>query len=95
MWFGAIGLFYWLYIIYSIFRYLHKEMVAVPQWVGFLAIGAPAFLWNIFFSGFGIRIFTMPYLVILIMAHNVYKGRIKIPLEEWQEILRVNQKGSR
>ena len=94
MWFGIVGFAYWLYVLYSIFRYLHKEMTAVPQWVGFLAVGAPAFLWNVFFSGLGIRIFTMPYLVVLIMAHNVYKGRIRVPFEEQQEMLRVNLKRS-
>ena len=93
LWFGIVGLFYWLYILYSIFRYFHKEMAAVPQWVGFLAVGAPAFLWNIFFSGMGIRIYTVPYLVVLIMAHNVYKGRIMVPLEEQKEIAAVERRG--
>ena len=88
LWFGVVGLFYWLYVIYALFRYLHRELVAVPQWVGFLAVGAPLFLWHVFFSGFGIRIFTMPYVVLLFMAHNVYKKRIPIPMIESEQIAR-------
>lgn len=78
LWFGVIGLLYWLYVIFAIFRYLRMEAAAVPQWFGFLAIGAPAMLWQLFFSGFGFRIVTLPYVIALIMAHNVYKKRIPV-----------------
>lgn len=78
LWFGVVGLYYWVYIIYSIIRYLHKEIISVPQWIGFLAVGAPTTLWALFFSGFGYRIYTMPYIVALLIAHNVSKGKIPI-----------------
>lgn len=92
LWFGILGLFYWIYVLYAVFRYLRKELTAVPQWVGFLAVGAPPMLWAFFFSGFGFRIYTMPYVVVLIMAHNVYKGRIPLTVPVWNEIVSVKHR---
>ena len=89
LWFGAVGLFYWVYVLYAIFRYLHRELTSVPQWVGFLAGGAPTMLWALFFSGFGFRISTLPYVITLIMAHNVHKGRIALADDLKQEIFKV------
>ena len=88
LWFGVIGLAYWLYVFYSIFRFLRKEITAVPQWFGILAMGAPSMLWSLFFSGFGYRISTMPFVVLLMMAHNVYKGRIQLPYYMVEEAYR-------
>ena len=81
LWFGVVGLIYWLYILYAIFRYLHKEMAAAPQWFGALALATPSFLWTLFFSGFGFRIVTLPYVVLLFMAHAYYTGAKRLPIE--------------
>ena len=81
LWFGIVGLIYWLYVIYAIFRYMHKEMAAAPHWFGVLALATPSFFWTLFFSGFGYRIVTMPYVVILFMAHAYYTGAKKLPVE--------------
>lgn len=88
LWFGVVGLVYWLYILYAIFRYLHKEIASAPHWFGVLAIGVPGFLWNIFFSGFGYRIVTMPYIVYLFMAHAYYTGAKRLPTEIEMKIRR-------
>ena len=92
LWFGIIGLIYWLYVLYAIFRYLHKEMAAAPHWFGVLALGAPSFLWALFFSGFGFRIVTMPYVVLLFMAHSYYTGAKRLPIEIEMEIQRAEKK---
>ncbi len=89
LWFGVVGLFYWGYVVYAIFRYLHHELTAVPQWVGFLAGGAPTMLWALFFSGFGFRISTLPYVIVLVMAHNVHKRRINLTPDMQQEIFKA------
>jgi O-antigen ligase len=81
LWFGIVGLLYWLYVLYAIFRYFHKEMASAPHWFGILALGAPGFLWALFFSGFGFRIVTMPYVVLLFMAHSYYIGAKRLPIE--------------
>lgn len=81
LWFGIIGFYYWAYIIFCMIRYLSKEAHIMPQWFGFLAVGAPTMLWSLLFSGFGYRIMTLPYVVMLIMAHNMHKGRIPLPYE--------------
>ena len=91
LWFGAAGLFYWCYVLYAIFRYLHKEMSSAPQWFGVLGIAAPGFLWTLFFSGFGYRIVTMPYVVMLFMAHAYHTGRKQLPLEIEMAIRRKEQ----
>ena len=79
LWFGIIGLIYWLYVLYAMFRYMHKEMSSAPHWFGVLALATPSFLWTLFFSGFGYRIITMPYVVILFMAHAYYTGAKSLP----------------
>lgn len=81
LWFGAIGMIYWLYVMYAMYRYMRKEMASAPHWFGILALGAPGFLWSVFFSGFGYRIMTMPYVVLLFMAHAYYKGVKRLPVE--------------
>ena len=91
LWFGAVGLIYWCYVLHAIFRYLHKEMAAAPHWFGVLAIATPSFLWTLFFSGFGYRIVTMPYVVMLFMAHAYYTGRKQLPLEIEMAIRRKEQ----
>ena len=79
LWFGIVGLIYWIYVMYAIFRYLHKEMASAPHWFGVLALATPSFLWTLFFSGFGYRIVTMPYVVMLFMAHAYYTGAKRLP----------------
>ena len=79
LWFGIVGLIYWIYVMYAIFRYLHKEMASAPHWFGVLALATPSFLWTLFFSGFGYRIVTMPYVVMLFMAHAYYTGAKQLP----------------
>lgn len=91
LWFGVIGLIYWLYIIYAIFRYLHKEMAAAPHWFGVLGLATPGFLWMLFFSGFGFRIVTMPYVVLLFMAHAYYTGAKQLPIEVEMKIRRAEK----
>jgi hypothetical protein len=92
LWFGVIGLIYWLYVLYAIFRYLHKEMATAPHWFGVLALGAPSFLWTLFFSGFGYRIVTMPYVVLLFMAHSYYTGAKRLPIEIEMQIQKSERK---
>lgn len=92
LWFGVVGLVYWLYVLYAIFRYFHKEMSSAPHWFGVLAVGAPAYLWALFFSGFGYRIVTMPYVVMLFMAHSYYTGAKRLPIEVEMEIRWADRK---
>lgn len=92
LWFGVVGLMYWAYIVYMLIRFLHREIAAVPQWFGVLAMGAPSLLWALFFSGFGYRIVTMPFVVMLMMAHNVYKGRIQLPYDMVEEAYRYEHR---
>ena len=92
LWFGIFGLIYWLYVIYAMFRYLHKEMAAAPHWFGVLALTAPSFLWVIFFSGFGYRIVSMPYVVLLFMAHAYYTGAKRLPVDIELKIQQAERK---
>lgn len=92
LWFGVVGLIYWLYVLYAMFRYLHKEMASAPHWFGVLALAMPSFLWTLFFSGFGYRIVTMPYVVMLFMSHAYYTGAKQLPLSIEMSI-RAKEKG--
>lgn len=92
LWWGLPGLIYWVYILFAIFRYIRKEAHVIPQWFGFLAAGAPAFLWNVFFSGFGYRIVTLPYVCALIIAHCVAKGKMRLSVEMEQEAQKMDRR---
>ena len=92
LWFGVVGLIYWLYVMYAMFRYSKREMASAPHWFGVLALATPGFLWTLFFSGFGYRIITMPYVVLLFMAHAYYKGTQRLPLEIEMSIRKAEKK---
>ena len=56
MWHGIAGLLFWLYILWLVFQTIRKRLAYVPEWFGYLAIVLPDFLWDYFFSPFGLRV---------------------------------------
>ena len=86
LWYGLPGLLFWLYVIFVIFRYLRKDVAAVPHWYYWLAAGAPALMWHIFFSPFHDRV-ALPLLVVgMLMARAVRLGKYQLPWKMIQEI---------
>lgn len=78
---GILGLFYWLWYIWLIFKYIRYYAAAIPQWFGFFAMMLPSTMWNIFFSpGNHSRLMNALIMTCLFFAMSVSKGNIKLPL---------------
>ena len=56
MWHGVTALMFWLYILWLIILTLWKRLSYIPEWFGYFAIVLPSFLWDYFFSPFGLRV---------------------------------------
>lgn len=56
MWHGVTALAFWLYIFYLVIVTIYKRLTLIPEWFGFLAIAFSDFLWDYFFSPFGMRV---------------------------------------
>lgn len=80
VYFGILGLPYWIYILIKIFSVLRRYLDAVPQWFGVLANMIPGLVWNIFFSPLGGRTSLGLYITIIMLVTAV--GRRLIPLPE-------------
>ncbi len=90
--YGICGLFFWLYVLWVIIRYFRKDLSAVPQWFGLLAVSTPSFLWSVMFSPFGDRVWETMLVVFMLAAHAVRRGRIHLPFEMIKEIEKVEQR---
>ena len=88
--YGICGLLFWLYVLWLVFRYFRKDLSAVPQWFGLLAVSTPSFLWSVMFSPFGDRVWETMLIVFMLMAHAVRIGRIHLPFEMIKEIEKVD-----
>lgn len=56
MWHGLAGLVFWLYVGYLAVQTIRKRLDFVPGWYGFLVIALSDFLWDYFFSPYGMRV---------------------------------------
>lgn len=86
LWYGIFGLLFWIYVIYSLLRYLKQDCWSVPQWYFWLAAMTPGMMWNIFFSPFGDRMGMMFFLVAVLLVRAVRKGRLQLPNNMFLEI---------
>lgn len=91
LWYGAVGLLFWLYAICLVVRYLKSDCFAVPQMFMWLAAGVPAFMWNVFFSPFSDRFGTMLFLTACLMVRAVRKGTMQLPERMKIEMLRYER----
>lgn len=91
-WYGIWGLFFWLYVIFVLLRYLKQDVSAVPQWFAWLACTIPGMLWGIFFSPFSDRFGISLFVVACLMARAVRRGVYSLPYEMIQEIEKVERK---
>ena len=56
MWHGIMALAFWLYIGFLVVQTIRKRMDLIPGWYGFLVIALSDFLWDYFFSPYGMRV---------------------------------------
>lgn len=86
LWYGIIGLLFWLYILKLILDLLRKHISAIPQWFGYFAFTCPGTLWNIFFSPYGGRVLIPTFIVTLLIARGVSLGKMRLPYHMLCEI---------
>ena len=89
LWYGIMGLFFWLYVIYVLLRYLKQDCAAVPQWYYWIACMMPGTFWNIFFSPMPNRLSIPMIVVACLMARLVRQGRFYLPIEMERKISNV------
>ena len=91
VWYGIIGLLFWIYVIHIMFRFLRQDAPVVPQWYYWLAAGVPGVLWHIFFSPFNNRIGVPLMIIGMFMARAVRLGKYHLPdimIREIEEVER-------
>ena len=80
LYYGIIGLVFWIYVLYLIVIYFKRYVDVVPQWFGYLAVSVSAFAWNVFFSPYGGRIVTPLMICLILFTRAIAKGRISLPV---------------
>ena len=88
VWYGLLGMVFWLYVLFVVFGYLRHDCWVVPQWFFWLGAGAPSVLWMIFFSPYITRVMTPIMLVGYLVARAVRLGRVNMPESMLHEIAR-------
>lgn len=86
LWYGALALPFWFYIIFLLYKLFKSYLAAIPQWIGYFAINAFSFAWGVLFSPFGNRAESCLILTCLLIARAVANGRIQLPYDMVREI---------
>lgn len=76
--YGILGVFIWVYVLWLIYKLFRRNLSVIPQWYGFFAFTVCSGLWSILFSPYGDRVGMPFFIVALLMADAVRRG--KIPL---------------
>lgn len=81
LYYGIVGLFLWMYVLWLFFGYLRRYSVCIPQYFGYVAMGISANLWHIFFSPFAARIDTPLLICCILFCKAIYGRRLKLPYD--------------
>ena len=81
VYYGILGLALWLYVLFRIMKLFKDDIAAIPAWYGYFAIGAPAVLWDIFFSPFGSRVHSAAFITATLLATAVRKGHVPLTID--------------
>lgn len=92
VYYGIIGLLFWLYILMLIWKYFRTYLTAIPHFFGYLSISFPGMLWDIFFSPYGNRFGSVLPIVCVLFARAVAKRRIILPYRMINEIEMIEKK---
>ena len=95
LWYGIMGLVFWIYVVFVFIRYLRQDCYAVPQWYMWLAAGIPGYCWGIFFSPWGNRVPNIVFVVAVLMVRAVRQGRQALPFGMQKEIYEIEHQNRR
>lgn len=73
MWHGILGLLFWVYVIFLIFKTFRHNMQVVPALFGYLSLTIPLFVWDVLFSPAGYRISESVLLVVCVLLGEISK----------------------
>lgn len=68
--YGILGLPFWLYVFWVLFRYLRRDIEVMPELFGWLALTIPGMVWSILFNPYGGRVHIPIVVVALILIHS-------------------------
>lgn len=80
--YGILGLPFWPYVLFLLYRHLRRDVDAVPEMFGWFALGIPGLLWNIFFSPYASRIGTPIIISALILVNKIKK---QLSMDVWRD----------
>lgn len=86
LWYGIAGLWFMLYSLFVLIRYLKNDCWVVPQWYAWIACSCPAMLWDMFFSPLQERVMFPMIITACLLARAIHKGCINLPLDMMYEI---------
>lgn len=67
--YGILGLPFWLYVLWLMFRYFRQDVDIVPGLYGLLALGIPGVIWGILFSPYSSRVGIPIMISALVLIH--------------------------
>lgn len=56
MWHGVFALMFWVGVLILTLKTFFQRLFVYPPWFGYFAVSIPLFLWDFFFSPFGMRV---------------------------------------
>lgn len=91
--YGILALPFWLYVYFLIFRHLRRNLTVIPHLYGYFALSIAHSLWHILFSPYGGRMSLPIFIVLMLFAEAVRKGRVQLPPEMQREIMMMQRNG--
>ena len=67
--YGILGLPFWLYVLWLMFRYFRRDVDTVPALFGLFALGIPSVIWSILFNPYSSRVGIPIMISALILIH--------------------------
>lgn len=67
--YGVLGLPFWLYVLWLLFRYLKQDVEKMPALFGWLALAIPGMAWSILFNPYSSRVGVPVVIAALVLIH--------------------------
>lgn len=77
--YGIVGLLFYIWFLYVIFKHIKYYAAAIPQWYGYFSVTIASYAWHIFFSPFGGRSLFAMFAVCLFFARAIGNGKMRLP----------------
>lgn len=89
--YGIMGLIFWLYVLWLLYKYVKVFACAYPRWYGYLAMSVASMMWSIFFNPLSSRIGEGLMISSILMVRAIYMNSIILNPMEIAEIEKYNK----